>query len=273
MALPAPTNFDADYETLSRDRLCVTLWWEEDPRAAYYRLYRDTDVREIHPPYEYKTVDGKKFIVYRDVEAWSAGQALDLFYWVAAVENIAPSGSPPIYQEGALSDALTNLHPFGLRVIEEARSMIGDDLRIFNDKMSKVKEQISIYNYKIAMDQALSAINSTPTFTSYTYGSIPYEFKHLLTLGTLVNVLPKLILLEKAKAMQFEDQGQQWTPPDLSAAFETRLKELKEDFNTLRKEIKHNVRPIPRGVGSLKALFISPQMLKWRHVPTGRNFF
>lgn len=165
------------------------------------------------------------------------------------------------------------MHPFGLRVIEEARAMIGDDLRMFNDKLKKVSEQISIYNYKIAMDQALSTINATPTFTSYTYGNIPDEFKSLLTMGTLINVLPKLILLEKAKAMSFEDQGQSWTPPDLSAAFESRLKDLKEDFNNLRKEIKHNIRPIPRAVGSLKALFISPQMLKWRHVPTGRNFF
>jgi len=273
MALPKPTNLLADYEQLAQDKFCVTLGWEPVEGAHHYKLFRDTDVLEIEAPFQYKTVEGKQFIIYRDVEAWFAGQSLDLFYWVAAVEALTGSSGAITYEDGTLSDAITNLHPFGLRVIEEARSLIGDDLRIFNDKAGTVKEQISIYNYKIAMDQAMNKINSTPTWTEYTYGTIPHQFKNLLTIGTLSYVLPKLILLEKAKAMQFSDQGQQWTPPDLSAAFEKMLDDYRKDFDDMRKEIKHNVRPYPVAVGSLRALFMSPQMLKWRHVPTGRNFF
>jgi hypothetical protein len=272
--LPAPTNLGADYEELARDRFCVTLWWEPVPTADHYLVYRDTDVRTISAPYDMKTIEGKEMIVFRDVEAWHAGQSLDLFYWVSAVAaSTDPVTNIVTYTEGTKTDALTNLHPFGLRVIEEARSLIGDDLRIFNDANKTVKEQISIYNYKIAMDQALNKVNGTPTFTEFTYGTIPHTLKHLLTIGTLVYVLPKLILLEKAKATAFDDQGQSWTPPDLSSALEKQLDDYRTDFNEYSKEVKHNMRPYPMSVGSLRALFISPQMLKWRNVPTGRNFF
>jgi len=273
MTLAAPTNTGATYEQLARDQFAVSLWWEPVPGAAYYKIYRDTDVLQVDPPYTYKTVEGKQFIVYRDVEAWFAGQSLDLFYWFSAVENVTGSDGTVTPTEGTISDALTNLHPFGLRIVEEARSIIGDDLRIFNDANSTIKEQISIYNYKIAMDQALNTINSTPTFSTFTYGSVPHQLKSLLTIGTLVYVLPKLILLEKAKAMKFADQGQEWTPPELVDALEKNLTEWRKEFNENRREIKHNMRPAPMAVGSLRALFISPQMLKWRHVPSGRNFF
>jgi hypothetical protein len=278
MALPAPTNFDADYEAIAGDQFCVTTYWEPVPGAHHYIVYRDQNSQEVYPAgtvgqtafFSEITRNGAQMLAYRDTEAWFAGQSLDLFYWVRAIE-LDPITN--LYVDGDLSDAITNLHPFGLRIIEEARSIIGDDIRMFNEQKAEVAQQVSIYNWKLAMDQALSAVNMTPTFTTHSYGTFPFIWKNLLTLGTLYYILPKLILLEKAKSMSFNDQGQEWTPPDISAALEKLRDDIKTDFNDLRKEIKHNVRPTPLGVGSLRALFISPQLLKWRHVPTGRNFF
>lgn len=275
MALPAPKNFEADYAPISQDRFTIELTWDPVPGAVYYNLYRDLDKIEVRPDavtglYQYKTVGGQQQIVYRDADAWFYGNSLDLFFWVAAVEQ---DPNTLEFIEGTMSEAITNLHPFALRAVELARASLGDDLRIFNEDQSKVAEQISIYNYKLAADRALSAINQTPTFTTYSFGNFPHIWQDLLIQGTLVKVLPKIILLEQAKSMKFTDQGQDWAPPDISGALKELLKTWNEDFNSTRKEVKHNVRPHGMGVGSLHALFISPQLLKWRHVPTGRNFF
>ena len=275
MALSAPQNLQADFYAYAADRFGIQLWWDPVPGAAYYNVYRDNDKIEVRPDattglFTYDKRNATQMITYRDAEAWFAGQSLDLFFWVSAVEQDPVTNQ---FVEGELSSAITNLHPFALRCIELGRSTIGDDLQIFNDTSSTVKEQISIYNYKCAMDMSISQINQTPTTTTFQYGNFPHQWTNLLVLGTLVHVLPKLILLEQAKQMKFADQGQEWTPPPLVEALKDLRKEFKEDFNDMRKEIKHNVRPSAMGVGSLHALFISPQLMKWRHVPTGRNFF
>lgn len=275
MALSAPQNLQADYYAFASDRFGVQLFWEPVPGAAYYNVYRDNDKFEVRPDqttgnFEIIDHNGLRMITHRDGEAWYAGQSLDLFFWVAAV---AYDPATNAYTEGEISDAITNLHPFALRTIELTRSMIGDDLQIFNDKSGVVKEQMSIYNYKCAVDISLSAINQTPTATTFQYGSYPHQWQNLLVQGTLYYALPKLILLEQAKQMKFADQGQEWTPPDLVVALKELRKEIGEDFNAMRKEVKHNVLPHGMGVGSMHALFISPQLMKWRHVPSGRNFF
>jgi len=262
------SNLTATYEAVAGDQFCVTVCWEEVPNAAYYTLYRDLDCIQIDPPFDYKTINGTKMVCYRDTEAWNGGQHLDLFYWVSATEDVAG-----VLVEGELSDSITNVHPYGLRVIEITRASLGDDLRIFNDQTAKVGEQISIYNYKLAMDRAKSAINATPTKSAYGYGNFPEIWTDLLVQGTIVKVLPKLILLEQAKQHKMDDQGQSWTPPELAAALKDFLTMEEKAFNEYRKEIKHNERPAPRAVGSLRALFVSPQMHQWRHVAVGRNFF
>jgi hypothetical protein len=174
-----------------------------------------------------------------------------------------------------MAGALTNLHPKGVRFIEEARALIGDDLRVFNDKSDTILEQVSVYNYKIAMDNALSDIASTPTPTPYlNYGNFPMEWKNLIVIGTLVFLLPRLILFEQAKQMKFASDGREWTPPDLSGVLKETLNMYKEMYNERKIAIKHNVRPHPKAIGSLRALFISPQLLKWRHLPdSSRPFF
>jgi len=270
MALAKPQNLDSTYEARVGDKFCVSIAWDPVPGAVAYMVYRDTHSMLYVPPFETLHInDGVAKVVFRDTLAWTQGESLDLFYWVAALESDGNGG----YIAGELSDALTNIQPFCLRIVEEARSTLGDDLRIFNDESSKVSEQISVYNYKIACDLALSDINSIPTPTNYGYGTFPQKWHSLLVTGTLVWILPRLILFEQAKQMKFGDEGKEWTPPDLSAVLE-KMRDMYKDLYEPRKEaIKHNVKPMPRAVGSLKALFISPQMLKWRHVPTGRPSF
>lgn len=272
MALDKPANLDATYEAAVGDKFNVIVYWDAVPGANGYRLYRDTSVFEVLPPFKTRVIDGKERIIYKDLNAWSSATPLDIFYWVSAVIR---DENGLLIEESPLTGAITNLHPKGVRFIEEARALIGDDLRVFNDKSDTVLEQISVYNYKIAMDNALSDIASTPTPTPYlTYANFPMEWKNLIVLGTLVFILPRLILFEQAKQMRFEDTGKNWTPPDLSGVLKEMLNTYKEMYNERKIAIKHNVRPFPKAVGSLRALMISPQLLKWRHLPDqGRPFF
>lgn len=270
--LPKPANFDADYKAVMKDSVSIILWWDPVPGASFYRLYRDGSVlADVKPPYTLITKDSQQKISYVDNTAWFGATPLDIFYWVAAVE--VDQNNNEI--EGELAGALTNLHPKAVRYIEEAKSFIGDDLRVFNDKSNTVLEQVSIYNYKIAMDNALADIASTPTPTPYlNYANFPPSWKNLLILGTLVFVLPRLILFEQAKQMKFSSDGREWTPPDLSGVLKEMLNMYKEMYNERKIAIKHNVRPHPRAIGSLRALYVAPQLLKWRHVPdSARPFF
>lgn len=273
MALPAPTNLDATYEAITKDRVILTVYWDPLPGAVQYNLYRDEAKIDVLPDpitgeFELLNVEGRDRIVHRDIRSWDQGQSLDLFYWVSGVENV--NGS---LIEGEKAGPITNVHPFAIRTIEEVRTFLADDLeKVLSNK--SIYEQLSTYHYKIAMDAALSEIAATPTPTpTLTYGNFPKNWKFLLILGTIVYVLPRIELLETAKQMQFSDQGQGWTPPDLSAKFAA----LRDHYNTMFKEktaaIKHNVRPGPVGVGSLRALFLSPQLLKFRHLQSGRPYF
>jgi len=273
MALPKPTDFTGTYEPLAYDRFSANLLWTPVDGADEYWIYRDLDKIVVEPPFETTVYNNQEYVIYRDTAAWTNAQPLDCFFWVQAVEGPDATGN---YEEGDQTDALSLIHPFVIRIIEEARSMIGDDFRIFGNIASTgtdLLEQVSAYNYKVAVEQALSDINSTPTPTAYNYGTFPAMWKNLITVGTLVWMLPRLILFEKAKAMQFQDQGQEWTPPDLSESLKGLLDMYKDIYDDRRVAIKHNVRPMPKAVGSLRALFISPQLLKWRHVPTGRPYF
>lgn len=276
MSLPAPTTLIGGYEPLAFDRFSANIMWSPVPGAAKYKLYRDLNTIVIDASaVETINYENQDLLIYRDTTAWTTSQPLDVFFWVSALELDATAVPYPTYVEGELSDALTHLHPFAIRIIEECRSMIGDDFRIFGDAnpAGNCVEQVSAYNYKIALDQALMDINSSPTPTNFHYGNFPHTWKNLLSIGTLVWMLPRLILFEKAKAMQFQDQGQEWSPPDLSEALKLLQDMYKTMYDERRITIKHNVRPLPKAIGSLRALFISPQLLKWRHVPTGRPYF
>lgn len=277
-SLPKPEMVKGSYEPIIYDRFSTNIMWTAIPGATSYRVFRDMAEYAVEAPFNmiYDAETQRDLIVWRDTNAWSNAQPLDSFYWVCGVANDATGG----LIQGELSDACTLLHPFALRCIEEARSMIADDFRIFGAQATEnpnvlqtTMEQVSAYNYKIALDQAVSDINSTPTPTNYGYGNFPGIWKNLATMGSLVYMLPRLIIFEQAKQMRFQDQGQEWTPPDISGILE-KLKDMyKEMYDDRRIAIKHNVRPTPKAIGSLRALFISPQLLKFRHIPSGRPYF
>ena len=266
-----PQNFQAEVAPVMGDRFEIKLYWDAVPGADYYKVYRETMMFEVHPPYDTGSFgdSGPKQILCNDTISWFQGQALDIFYWVSAI-RIDPLTKLPI--ESEKSGPLTNIHPFCLRVVEQARCSVADDLKTLNVDGS-VYGQVSLYNYKIAAHQALSDINAEPTPSNFTFGSYPRNWHNLLTLGTIYYILPKLMILETAKTMQFNDQGQTWTPPNMADLFSKLLEHYEKAFETRRKAIKQNIRPGPLAVGSLRALYVSPQFLKFRHLDVGRPYF
>jgi hypothetical protein len=269
--MAGPTNFQAECSSMMGDRFNIKLYWDAVPGAAYYYLYRETNRKKITPPYDYGIFQelGTQQLLYNDVYAWHTAHSLDIFYWVSSVTLDPYTG---LEIESQKSGPLTNIHPKTLRVIEEAKALVADDLRTI-DKDGSVYGQVSLYNYKIAAHQALSDVNAEPTPTRLSFGEYPETWFNLLTLGTLYYILPKIEILETAKTMTFTDQGQNWNPPNMAEMF-TKLREFyKEAYDQRRVKIKQNVRPHPLAVGSMKALYISPQFLKFRNIESGRPYF
>lgn len=265
-----PNNYNASYSPVMGDRFETVLYWDAEPQAQYYYVYRETSRIKVEAPFTYKNDAGTSVIVFHDLFAWHIAQALDVFYWVSWA-YIDPLTGQEV--ESDKTGPLYHLHPFALHLIEEAQALIGDDLRRVDGDQESVFGQVSLYNYKIAIHQAIEDINSEPTPTHFSFGSFPRNWLNLLTKGTIYYIMPKLYLLETAKTMTFNDQGQQWSPPELKAALKDIWDFWKEDYKENKKTIKQNVRPGPAAVGSLRALYISPQFMKFRHLSSGRPFF
>ena len=269
--MEGPKNIQAEVAPMMGDKFIVKLYWDEVPGVAYYNIYRETMPMSYMPPFNMAQFGGQgnNQIVFNDVLSWFSGQALDVFYWVSYVIYDPITGLPI---ESDKTGPITNIHPKTLRVIEETQAIIADDLRTTGVDGS-VYGQVSLYNYKIAAHQALSDINSEPTPTNFNFGTYPGNWFNLLTMGTLYYVLPKILILETAKTMQFNDQGQQWNPPDMAKLFKDLLDFYRDAFDKRKEKIKQNVRPGPIAVGSLRALYVSPQFLKFRHLDQGRPYF
>jgi hypothetical protein len=264
--MAAPQNLGVRYEAISGDAVLLTVYWDPVPGTSYYYVYRDDQRFRVDTP-DVITVDGTDRLAYRDTLAWNQGQSLDLFYWVSAVDINGV--------EGEKSDVLTNVHPFVIQTIEKARSVLADDMARFLGKQncSSVYEQVSTFSYKIAMDLAMGDINSEPTPTGFNYANFPKNWQTLLVLGTICWIIPRINILEAAKAIQFQDQGQQWTPPQLREMFEKLLDYFRSIYDERRTRIKRNIVPGPRGIGSSKALHLAPNFIKWRHVQANRPYF
>jgi hypothetical protein len=223
----------------------------------------------MYAPYDTIVIDGKEKMCYRDVFAWDHTLPLDIFYWLS-YSYIDPGTG--LMTESEKTNPITNLHPQAVHYLEEVRSFIVDDLsKFYPDK--GVFEQLGTYNLKIAMDNALDDINSEPHETTFGYGNYPKVWGYMLVLGTIVNILPRLELLETAKQFTMNDQGQSLTPPDMSAKFAALRDYYTLEYNTRRQKIKRNHKPMPFGVGSSRTLFLAPNFVAWASVSTNRPFF
>lgn len=122
-------------------------------------------------------------------------------------------------------------------------------------------DEISLF-----LDGSLSDINAWPTFTSYDWVTVPFDWMHLLAMGGQVMALYAQALIEAGREFQITDNGIQFNPPGLSSAMTTIAGSLVQQYTERKEKLKYNIKPEPRGIGTYRVLAVNPYLIRLRHL-------
>jgi len=115
---------------------------------------------------------------------------------------------------------------------------------------------------------ALAQFNEIPHFTYFTYDDTPIieEFHHVIMQGALYMALASQALIERGREWQVQDNGIGFTPPTMSEMLNTQYQKELDNWYDRVKLIKHNCKPSPYGLGTLRFLGVAPQARRLRHL-------
>lgn len=116
--------------------------------------------------------------------------------------------------------------------------------------------------------QALTMFNETPHFTEFTFDDTPIIelFHNILVQGALYLALASHALIERGREFQITDNGIGFTPPTISELLNTQYQTELKSWEERVKLIKHNMKPNPYGLGTLRPLNAAPQFKRLRHL-------
>lgn len=119
---------------------------------------------------------------------------------------------------------------------------------------------------------SLGEFNETPTFTYFTFDDTPIiqEFYAILVQGATLMALSSQALIERGREFQITDNGIGFTPPTISELMNTQWSTELTNWYDRVKMIKHNMKPSPLGLGTLRPLAAAPQFLRLRHLRSRR---
>ena len=119
---------------------------------------------------------------------------------------------------------------------------------------------------------SLSEFNETPTFTEFTFEDTPIitNFSGILVQGATLIALSSQALIERGREFQLTDNGTGFTPPTISELMSTQWSTELTNWYDRVKMIKHNMKPNPVGLGTLRPLAAAPQFLRLRHLRARR---
>jgi hypothetical protein len=116
--------------------------------------------------------------------------------------------------------------------------------------------------------QALSMFNEIPHFTSFTFEDTPIieQFHDVLVQGASLIALSAQALIERGREFQIQDNGIGFTPPTISELLNTQWSTELTNWWEKVKLIKHNMKPSPTGLGTLRFMGVAPQFKRLRHL-------
>jgi len=119
---------------------------------------------------------------------------------------------------------------------------------------------------------ALSEFNMTPTISGFTFADpvVSTLFADVLTQGSMLIAWAGQAILEAGREFQITDAGVQILPPPVSSTITAQYNAQLVDYRGKLKEIKRNLRAMPRGLGAGSILTRNPQVLRQRHRREGR---
>lgn len=114
--------------------------------------------------------------------------------------------------------------------------------------------------------QALTMFNEVPHFTEFTYEDteVIHLFHDVLVQGATLIALSSQALIERGREFQITDNGIGFTPPTMSEMLNTQWQSELNNWWEKLKEIKHNMKPSPIGLGGVSFPGVSPRIRRLR---------
>ena len=113
---------------------------------------------------------------------------------------------------------------------------------------------------------SLSEFNSTPHFTGFTWeDQTILDFRDVIVEGAYIIALASKALIEVGREFTISDNGLNFQPPPVSAMLNGQFSTLLGPYRLKLAEIKHNCKPSPLGLGTLRLTAVSPSVLRLRH--------
>jgi hypothetical protein len=118
------------------------------------------------------------------------------------------------------------------------------------------------------LESSLSEFNSIPHFTDFTFCDdvISGRFAHLIVEGAAIYAMAAQMLIESGRELTINDNGIQFTPPQLSNALNNELSQFLASHREQVKYVKTSIKPRPIGYGSFRVMAVSPNFARLRHL-------
>jgi len=118
---------------------------------------------------------------------------------------------------------------------------------------------------------SLSEFNSTPHFTEFTWeDDIIIDFRDVIVEGAYIMALASKALIEKGREFTISDNGLSFQPPQVADLLNSQMGTLLGPYREKIKYIKANMKPNPKGLGTLRITAVSPLLLRLRHRRAGQ---
>lgn len=235
-------------------------------------------VSEGYYRYEYTVGSGYQVGTWNDT--WSAtldGYAINAIFdfHVNSQGEIEATGTTVVPQVEIGDACVENFNQDEIRCINKLLKEINVKLR--NIVITPDGTRCDIFSAEDLVDfleASLSEFNSTPTITDFGFDcpEICGVFRDIITTGGQLKAWLSLIPKEAAKEWTITDNGTQFTPASVSNALLSAYNAQYMEYRARLKEIKRNLRPSIRGLGSGNIAIAAPQYRRLRHLSERRIY-
>jgi len=118
----------------------------------------------------------------------------------------------------------------------------------------------------LQLEMSLSDFNAWPTYTCFSWDTLPENFLGVITLGAQVFSLMAQGLLEAGREFSITDNGISFVNPPISTYMQSTATTLLSSYTEMKEKIKSNMKPSPAGIGTFRVMSILPGLTRLRHL-------